>query len=149
MSDLNLPSLHWHYWFGGRKGIRPVKNWVVRCWRGYQSGAMCRLAYGPADATATHCLLLQKIQIGFTFLVPAHPDSPGKGPLNGRMYVHKSGTLATIKADKYSRSMQTSEPLPSGHKPLCTVVIVFRPSLRTVREWRYISDTETFAKKQP
>ena len=24
-----------------------------------------------------------KIQIGFTFLVPAHPASPGKGPLNG------------------------------------------------------------------
>jgi len=23
-----------------------------------------------------------EIQIGFTFLVPAHPDSPGKGPLN-------------------------------------------------------------------
>ena len=36
--------------------------------------------YGPADATATHCLLLQfsKIQIGFTFLVPAHPGSPGQ-----------------------------------------------------------------------
>jgi len=32
---------------------------VVVCWRGYQSGAMCRFAYGPADATATHCLLLQ------------------------------------------------------------------------------------------
>jgi len=27
--------------------------------RGVLSGAMCRLAYGPADATATHCLLLQ------------------------------------------------------------------------------------------
>jgi len=25
----------------------------------YTSGARCRLAYGPADATATHCLLLQ------------------------------------------------------------------------------------------
>ena len=25
-----------------------------------------------------------KIQIAFTFLVPAHPDSPGKGPLNAR-----------------------------------------------------------------
>ena len=25
----------------------------------YKSGARCRLAYGPADATATHCLLLQ------------------------------------------------------------------------------------------
>ena len=24
-----------------------------------------------------------KIQLGFTFLVPAHPDNPGKGPLNG------------------------------------------------------------------
>jgi len=28
-------------------------------WRGYLSGARCRIAYGPADATATHCLLLQ------------------------------------------------------------------------------------------
>jgi len=24
-----------------------------------------------------------KIQIGFTFLVAAHPSNPGKGPLNG------------------------------------------------------------------
>jgi len=35
---------------------RPVINWVVGYW---QSGARCRLAYGPADATATHSLLLQ------------------------------------------------------------------------------------------
>jgi len=42
----------------------------------YLSGARCRLAYGPADATSTHCL--SKSQIGFTFLVPAHPGSPGK-----------------------------------------------------------------------
>jgi len=27
-----------------------------------------------------------KIQIGFTFLVPANPGSPGKGPLNGGVY---------------------------------------------------------------
>jgi len=26
---------------------------------GYLSGARCRLAYGPADATATHHLLVQ------------------------------------------------------------------------------------------
>ena len=32
---------------------------VVGYWRGYLSGARCRLAYGPADATVTHCLLLQ------------------------------------------------------------------------------------------
>jgi len=53
---------------------------------GYLSGARCRLAYGPADATATQCLCFSKIQIGFTFLVPAYPGSPGKGPLNGCMY---------------------------------------------------------------
>jgi len=54
-----LPSVLWRCWLGGRKGIRPVKNWVVGCWHGYLSGARCRLAYGPADATTTHCLLLQ------------------------------------------------------------------------------------------
>jgi len=71
-------TLLWHSWLGGRKGIQPVKNWVVGCWRGYVSGARCRLACCPADATATHCLLLQQNPDCFTFLVPAHPDSPGK-----------------------------------------------------------------------
>jgi len=28
-----------------------------------------------------------RIQIGFTFLVLAHPGSPGKGPLNGCMCI--------------------------------------------------------------
>jgi len=35
-------------------------HWVVGCWCDYLSGARCRLAYGPADATATHCLLLER-----------------------------------------------------------------------------------------
>ena len=56
-------------WLGGRKGIWPVNNWVVGCWHGYLSGVRCRFAYGPVDATVTHYLLLQYIQIGFTFLV--------------------------------------------------------------------------------
>jgi len=55
----HMPSVLWRCWLGGRKGIRPVKNWAVGCRRVYLSGARCRLAYGPADATATHCLLLQ------------------------------------------------------------------------------------------
>ena len=44
---------------GQQEGIGPVKNWVLWCWRGFPSAMRCRLAYGPADATATHCLLLQ------------------------------------------------------------------------------------------
>ena len=35
-----------------------------------------------------------KIQIGFIFLVPAHPGSPGKGPLNGCVCVLLSGCVA-------------------------------------------------------
>jgi len=54
-----LPSVLWCCRLGSRKGIRPVKTWVVGYWHGYLSGARCRLAYGPADAIATHCLLLQ------------------------------------------------------------------------------------------
>ena len=54
-----VPSVLWRSWLGGRKGIRPVKNWAMGCGRGYRSAARCRLAYKPADATATHCLLLQ------------------------------------------------------------------------------------------
>ena len=46
---LALPSVLWCCWLGSRKGIQPVKNWAVGC----------RLAYSPAHATATHCLLLQ------------------------------------------------------------------------------------------
>jgi len=46
----------WHCWLGVRKSIRPVKNWVMGYWR----GVWCKwFVYGPADATATHHLLLQ------------------------------------------------------------------------------------------
>jgi len=61
-----VPSVLWRCWLGGRKGIRPVKNRVVGCWHGYLSGARCRLAYGPADATATHCLASGKANLDFT-----------------------------------------------------------------------------------
>ena len=32
-----MPSVLRHCCLGGKKGIRPVKNWVVRCWHGYLS----------------------------------------------------------------------------------------------------------------
>ena len=73
-----VPSVLWHCWLGSRKGIRPVKNWVVGCWHGYLSGARCRLACGPVDATATHCLLLHLNLDWFCLLVPPHPGSPGQ-----------------------------------------------------------------------
>jgi len=43
----SMPSVLWRCWLGGRKGIRPVKNWVVGCWHGNVSGSRCSFAYGP------------------------------------------------------------------------------------------------------
>ena len=57
---------------GWQEGHPACKKQSGGCWHGYLSGARCRLAYGPADSTAT------QIQIGFTFLVPAYLGSPGK-----------------------------------------------------------------------
>jgi len=57
-------NLHVCFQFGtllvGRQEGHPAcKNLVMGCWRDYLSGVWCRLAYGPADATAAHSLLLQ------------------------------------------------------------------------------------------
>ena len=68
------------YWSGGRKGIRPVKKLVVGCWHGYLSGARSHMAkLMPLPLTAFR---FSKIQIGFTFLVPAQPVVPEEGLLN-------------------------------------------------------------------
>jgi len=76
--EWNWPSVLWRCWLGGRKGIRPVKNWVVG------AGVVICLERG-ADLHVAQLMPLpltvscsSKIQIGFTFLVPAHPGSPGQ-----------------------------------------------------------------------
>ena len=56
---------------------------MVGCWHGYLSGARCRLVYIKAQLMplplSVSCFSI--IQIGFTFLVPAHQGSPGKRAL--------------------------------------------------------------------
>jgi len=65
------------------KGIRPVKNlewWgagMVIC---LEQDADLHLAQLMALPLTVYCF--SKIQIGFTFLVPAHPGGPGNAPLN-------------------------------------------------------------------
>jgi len=63
---------------GSRKGIRPVKTewWdagVVIC---LERGADLHIAQLMPLPLNVSCF--SKIQIGFTFLVPAHPGMPGK-----------------------------------------------------------------------
>ena len=54
IADLWLIWLQCFDTVGWRQEAHPAcKNWVMRCWCGYLSGARCRLfACGPADATA-------------------------------------------------------------------------------------------------
>jgi len=72
------PSVLWRCWLGGRKGIRPVKK------QWYGAGMVICLERG-ADFHTTQLMPLpltifsfSKTQTGFTFLVPAHPGSPGQ-----------------------------------------------------------------------
>ena len=44
---------------GRQEGHPACKKLSGGCWRGCLSAARCRFAYDPADATATHYLLLQ------------------------------------------------------------------------------------------
>ena len=68
----------WCCWLGGRKSIRPVKKqwWgagVVVC---LEQGADLHMVQLMPLSLTVSCF--SKIQIGFTFLIPAHLDSPGK-----------------------------------------------------------------------
>jgi len=61
----------------------------VWCWHGYLYGVRCIFAYGPADATTSHGLLLQEVQIGFgfSFLVLAYLGSSGQNAESRKMVV--------------------------------------------------------------
>ena len=75
VNSVNLPSVLWRCWLGGRKGIRPVKNWwvagVAICLERGADLHMARLMPLPLTVSC-----LSKIQNGFTFLVPADLGSP-------------------------------------------------------------------------
>jgi len=73
-----MPSVLGRCCFGGRKGIRAVKNRVVGCWCGYLSGVSAHLHMAQLMPLPLTVSCFSKIQIGFTFLVPAHPCSPGQ-----------------------------------------------------------------------
>jgi len=66
---------------GRQEGHPACKNWVVGCWRGYLSrlsgwGADLHMAQLKPLPLTISCF--SKIQIGFTFLVPAYPGNPGQ-----------------------------------------------------------------------
>ena len=73
-----LPSVLWCCWLGDRKGIRPVKTewWGTGVVNWLERGANLHMALRMPLPPTVSCF--SKIQIGFSFLVPAHLGSPGQ-----------------------------------------------------------------------
>ena len=71
------PSVLWCCWLGDRKGIRPVKNWVVGCWHGYLFGARSDLHMAQLMPLPLTVSCFSKIWYWLTRVVL------DKGPLNG------------------------------------------------------------------
>ena len=78
-----LPSVLWHCWLGGRKGIQPVKNWVVGFWHGYLSAARCRRIWPSWCHCHSLSLASVKSRLVLPFWYRLTRVVPEKGPLNG------------------------------------------------------------------
>jgi len=79
------PSVLWHCCLSMRKSIQSVKNWVMKCWRGYLSKVTCKwFAYSLADATATSSSLASlKSRMVLPFWCQLMQIVLEKKPLNG------------------------------------------------------------------
>ena len=103
---------------------------MVWCWRGYLSAARCRLAYGPADATATHSLASVKSRLVLPFWYRPTRVVLDKGPLNGCVCacacVCVRVCVCSILAKKQSSNFRKNEIthlkfkiLPMAHQMPC------------------------------
>jgi len=95
--------------------IRPIKTSVVGYWHDYLSRARCRLHMAQLMPLTLTVSCFSKIQIGFTFVVPAHPHSPGKRALKRvcvcLCHIHTSHSCTHITHDNnlVNKLMNTSQ----------------------------------------
>jgi len=74
-----FPSVLWHCWLGDRKGIKPVKSWVLVCWWWHSDwGLYLQLSPPPQSSLAPLKSRYRDI------LVTANPGPPGKWLLKRR-----------------------------------------------------------------
>jgi len=90
-----MPSVLGCCWLGSREGIQPVKK--------VSGGVLAWLCKRGADLHMAQLMPLpltvswfSKVQIGFTFLVPVHPGSPGKRAVK-RVFVYVGPPYSQIK----------------------------------------------------
>ena len=99
----------------------------VGCWRVYLSGARCRLAYAPADAIATHCLLTDTRLTAFFPGLPRWAGTRNVNPiwilLNQETVSGSSISWAIRKSAPRSRQIT----MPAIHHSLFTGRMPFLP----------------------
>ena len=66
-----LNSVLWHCWLGDRKGIRPVKNWVLVCWWRLFDWIFARLI-APVVTTTSIILCFNKHRLTQVHLENGH-----------------------------------------------------------------------------
>jgi len=126
------PSVLWHCWLGGRKGIRPVKNWAVGCWYGIclEQGAdlhMARLmplplTFACISASGHWTELCSKVSATSRphFITHTHPFN---GPLSGttRVSQYQKGKtnldypawITTVESTQVALYNTSPMPVPS------------------------------------
>ena len=117
----------WRCWLGGRKGIRPVKSWVVGCWRGYLSGARCRFCIQPSWC---HCHSLSLAPVKSRLVLPFWYwltwVVPEKGPLSGCVCVRACVCACVCMLSNRSMHVTQTDWAP-------TVLVLLQP----VESWRW------------
>jgi len=83
LTEIVLASVHWRCWLGGRKGIRPVKNWVVGAGVviGLDRGADLHMAQLMPLPVTVSCFSKSRLVLPFWYRLTRVVLE--KGPLNG------------------------------------------------------------------
>ena len=107
--NIFLPSVLWHRWLGDRKGIRPIKNWAVGCWRGSVWSKVQTCIWTSGFHCHSLSLASVKSRLVLTFWCWLARVVPDKGPLNGCMCV----CLCAISHNDADESRKRISRLPS------------------------------------
>ena len=95
-----FPSVLRHCWLGDRKGIRPVKNWVLVCWCWWFDWSFARLV-APVVTTASIILCFNKHR-----LTRVHLEN---GCQNGEIYSWQLEGVIVIEAELGNEGVSKTE----------------------------------------
>ena len=77
---IGMSSVLWRCWLGVRKGIRPIKIWLMRCWRGYLlEPSVVSLHMVQLMTLLAHHVCFSKIKNGLSFWCRLTWVVPDKG----------------------------------------------------------------------